>query len=165
MSILQYYCRRMPKKNICLQTLFSQSVSQSVSSVSSICYDFHYFGADGQNDFHHVGTHRRSELQYYCRRMPKRSLSGGSLDPPEYSKISGLLQRLDSIDGMGPFGPISASEAARAILGGPRGGTKCQNYSITADVCLQEGPNGSQECILLETYAQMELARELNITV
>ena len=76
--------------------------------------------------------------------MPKRSLSGGSLDPPKYSKISGLLQRLDSVDGMGSFGPIWASEAARAILGGPRGGAKCQNYSITADVCLQEGPNGSK---------------------
>ena len=63
------------------------------------------------------GTHRRSELQYYCRRMPKSSPLGGSLDPPEYSKISGLLQRLDSQDGMGRFGPIWASEAARAILG------------------------------------------------
>ena len=67
--------------------------------------------------------------------MPKRSLSGGSLDPPKYSKISGLLQRLDSVDGMGPFGPISASEAARAILGGSRGGAKCQKSNITADVC------------------------------
>ena len=56
----------MPKNNIFLQTLFS--------SVSSICYDFHYFGADSQNDFHHVGTHRMSELQYYCRHMPKRCL-------------------------------------------------------------------------------------------
>ena len=76
--------------------------------------------------------------------MPKSSPSGGSLDPPEYSKISGLLQRLDSIDGMDRFGPISASEAARAILVGPRGGAKCQNYNITADVCSKlpaSGPN------------------------
>ena len=91
------------------------------------------------------GTHRRSELQYYCRRM--------HANPVQFSSVSSICYDFPyfGADGQHDFHHVGTHRRSELQYYCRRMPKRCL-FAV-------------QIAILLQTYAQMQLAGELNVSI